>query len=135
MQAPQRADALVLRGPAERVKGAPRRADCAPRVLLVAQRDASDHLAVGRTDDVLDLLAVRFDEPAVDLVGRNGCHGAFAASAFMAGGECAIILTDTSKSLFLSIEYRKGIKWNYDTCATSSRSGRSSTSVARRPGS
>src|SRR5258705_7143119 len=38
----------------------------------------------------------------------------------MSGREFAIILIDTSKRLFLSIQYPKGIEWSFGICAISS---------------
>jgi len=55
---------------------------CAPRIFLVGQRDASDDLTVGRTDDVHDLAAMGFNERAIDVVCIDCCyrvslHGCF----------------------------------------------------------
>ncbi len=60
--------ALFLRRPAESRECALGRGDRAPRILLVAQRDAGDDLTVGRSDDVHDLAAVRFHERSIDVV-------------------------------------------------------------------
>jgi hypothetical protein len=43
----------------------------APRILLVCQRDARNHLAIGRLDSVDDFAAVRSDESPVDVVRRD----------------------------------------------------------------
>ena len=43
-------------------------------VFEVGQRYATDHLAVGRLDDVHDLAAVGFQECSVDVVLRNCLH-------------------------------------------------------------
>ena len=51
-------------------------APMARRVLFVAQRDASDHLAVGRTDDVHDFLAMGLNERTIDVVGGDCLHSA-----------------------------------------------------------
>src|SRR4029077_3394561 len=46
--------------------------------------------------------------------------------------DSVIIQTDTSKILFVFIQYQEGIEWNYGICAISSRLARSSISDGRR---
>src|SRR5580693_7839175 len=71
MQLPQVARALFLRRPAESHECALGRGDRAPRILLVAQRDAAYQLAARRTDDVHGLAAVGFNERSIDVVGGD----------------------------------------------------------------
>jgi len=47
----------------------------------------------------------------------------------MSGREFAITLIDTSKRLFLSIQYLKGIKWRFGICAISSALRKSNISA------
>ena len=88
-------------------KRAPGRRDGAPRILLVCQRNARDQSPVGRTDDVRDLAAVRFDECSVDVVGRDGSDrsgGSRECGHALSRESLGIIQTDTSRSLFQSIQ-------------------------------
>ncbi len=72
MQAAQVARALFLCCPAESDECALGRGDGAPRIFLIAQRDAGDHFAVGRLDDVHDFAAVGFNECSIDIVSGDG---------------------------------------------------------------
>ncbi len=71
MQLPQIAHAFFLRRPAESHECAFGCSDGAPCIFLVAQRDASDHFAVGRLDNVHDFAAVGFNEYSIDIVGGD----------------------------------------------------------------
>ena len=59
----------------------------------------------------------------------NPCLSAFMTSAFMSEREFAIITIDTSKSVFLSIQYLEGIKWSFGIYAISSALRKSNISV------
>src|SRR6266436_7974431 len=71
MQLPQIARAFFLRRPAESHECAFGCSDGAPCIFLVAKRDASDHFAVGRLDNVHDFAAVGFNECSIDIVGGD----------------------------------------------------------------
>src|SRR5580693_8956293 len=71
MQLPQIARALFLRCPAESDECALGRGDGAPGIFLIAQRDAGNHFAVGRLDNVHDFAAVGFNECSIDIVGGD----------------------------------------------------------------
>src|SRR5579862_9744221 len=49
-------------------------------VFLISQSKARENLAIGRPDDVHDLLAVRGHERAIDVVRREGFHVALRLS-------------------------------------------------------
>src|ERR1700733_4742492 len=71
MQLPQVRRALFLRRPAESDECTLGRSDGPSRVFLVAQRDASNHFAVGRLNDVHDFAAVGLNEYSVNIVGGD----------------------------------------------------------------
>src|SRR5262249_46284090 len=104
--------------------------DGAPSIFLVAQRDAADHAAVDRTEEVHDFAAVRFNEPAVDVVLGDRLHRDFPCrrirartrlmttraepAAEGAVHECPHVALDlpTSMATFTlaSLEYRRPIR-------------------------
>jgi hypothetical protein len=98
MQPAQNLRALFLRRApetGERVLGCH---DSVPRILFIGQRDAADHFAVGRVDDVHDLAAVGFNKRAIDLVSRDSVHACFSLCEdlvhknFLSGVQAASLL-------------------------------------------
>ncbi len=65
------AGSFFLRCPAVSRKCALGRGDGAPRIFFVAQRDAGDHFAVGRPNNVHDFAAMGFNECPIDVVRRD----------------------------------------------------------------
>ena len=51
--------------------------DGSSRVFLVAQRDSTDNLAVGGSEDIHDFLAMRFNELSVDIVRADRMERSF----------------------------------------------------------
>src|SRR2546428_9958819 len=63
---------------------------------------------------------------------RDQTRGPARSGRVLSCRDSVIIQTDTSKILFVFIQYQEGIEWNYGICAISSRLARSSISDGRR---
>src|ERR1700746_2118266 len=71
MELAQVTQALFLCCPAKIGERRLGRGDRAPRIFLISQRDAGDHLPVGRFDNVHDLPAMGFNERSINVVCRE----------------------------------------------------------------
>jgi hypothetical protein len=83
--------AFFLRGPAECRECVLGRRDRAPRVFFISERDAGDHLAVGRLDDIHDFAAVGFNKSSVDVV-RGDCLERVTSCGCFHGGHLSLCL-------------------------------------------